>query len=602
MKLVVALLAIVWAVDDGERIARDATTPPPPLAAGLDNPVWRPGGAIRLFALRDEVVAFQIVVAGPADGVTVEVTLDPAIGVARFVEHFFRVGRSSTDGHDWSGAWAEGSGPRGDRFTGWQPDALIPVEHAPAWAPWPMRIAAGQNGVAWIDLTVPRDLPPGNYGGTVVVQAAGATLATLPLSLDVLPATMPARPVGTMMFYGRDELARRIGGLPATEQQLLMLLHAHRLAPLVGIDSVEAVGAYLPVLDGSLFTAAHGYAGPAAAAPDGVIVLGTYGTYASPNAEKLARVEKIADELAAHRLFDTHDVILYAEDENCASPRGAAWRQALAASANGNARRVRVGWTCSEDPARQPVDVAIVDASEFDPALAARARAIGKETWIYNGWRPATGTMLTDDAAISMRTLGWIAAMAAIPRWFIWETTFWYDGNRGGRGPFDPFVSAETFHNADGESSTGGGVLVYPGRQIDQFTEHSINLDGVVPSIRLKNLRRGIEDAGYLELARGASGAEADAIARALFPRILGEPRPGTPPSWPQQGRPFFEARAALARLIGPGADPGPSALVGRRPFRIHWRWRYTAACVALAGALAFLWLVQRKRRRRSAV
>jgi hypothetical protein len=597
VKLLVALLAIVWAVDDGERIARDTRSPP--LATGVDNPVWRPGGAIRLFAMRDEVVAFQIVVEGPADGVTVDVKLEPAIGVERFVEHWFHVGRSRTDGHDYSESWAEGSGPRGDRFTGWLPDALIPVEHAPEWAPWPMRVAAGQNGVVWIDLTVPRDLESRKYDGTVEVRAGATTLATLPLELEVLPATMPARPVGTMLFYGRDEIARRIGNLPATERQLLTLFHGHRVTPLVGIDSVEAVREYLPLLDGSLFTKEHGYSGPAAGVADGVIVLGTYGTYGNPNPEKLVRVEKIADELAAHRLFDTTDVILYAEDEDCTSTRGGAWRQALLGSANANARRVRVGWTCSDDPTGQAVDVPIVDASAYDPTLAARARALGKETWIYNGARPATGTMLTDDAPISMRTYGWIAAMAAIPRWFLWETTFWYDGNRGGHGPYDPFATAETFHNADNEASMGGGVLVYPGRQIDRFAEHSVGFDGVVASIRLKNLRRGIQDAGYLELARGARGAEADAIARALFPRILGEPRPGTQPSWSEEGRSFFEARAALAQMIGPGADPGPSATVGKRPFRIQWRKRYTLVCAVFVAAL--LALLMRRRQRRPA-
>jgi hypothetical protein len=210
-----------------------------------------------------------------------------------------------------------------------------------------------------------------------------------------------------------------------------------------------------------------------------------------------------------------------------------------------------------------------VGAETYDPARAAAASAAGKETWIYAGWRPATGTMLTDTEAVSLRTLGWIAAMAGTRRWFLWETTAWYDGHAGGRGPFDPFVTAETYHNRDGDALMGDGVLLYPGRQLDHFAEHSVGLVGVLPSIRLKNLRRGVEDAGYLQLARGASSVEASAIARRLFPRILAEAPVGGPPAWPERGAPFFKARRELADFVAQGAvgaDPGPPPGVGARP------------------------------------
>ena len=64
---------IVWAIDDGEKIKQDER--PGPLASGAGNPVWSPGTPIRLFAMKNETVAFQIVVAAdgePLDGVTVD--------------------------------------------------------------------------------------------------------------------------------------------------------------------------------------------------------------------------------------------------------------------------------------------------------------------------------------------------------------------------------------------------------------------------------------------------------------------------------------------------------------------------------------------------
>lgn len=563
------------------------------------------------------MVAFQVVVeadSAPLRGVTVD--LGPlagpqgqAIVIDRFVEHFFEIKHASANrGGPESLGWAPGSGPPPERHLGMQPDALIPIALAPSWSPWPMVVAQGQNALVWIDLTIPFDQPEGSYRGSVVVRAAeGATLATLPIELEVLPATMPARPVATMLFYEAEPLEKRVGDRIATTRQLWELFHRHRVTPLHTIVSVEGFEEDLPALDGSLYATANGYVGPAAGLADDIVVLGTYGLFGAPSPEKLTRVEGIADAIARHGLFDRADVVLYAADENCRSPNGPGWRAALAGSRNANARRIRVAWTCSEDPAAQPVDVPIVFAPMWDGARAAAARAVGKPTWIYNGVRPATGTILTDSETTSLRTFGWIAAMAGIERWYIWETTFWHDSNRGGHGPYDPFVTAETFHNDEGDAANGDGVLVYPGRQVDAFGEHSLGFSGVIPSIRLKNLRRGVQDAGYYLLARGARPEEAERIARGLFPRILGESRAGEPPAWSERGAPFFEARRALAALIAPGADPGPRPGVGngnggRRPAEGHLHFRRLAvASAVLAITLALGWRWQRRRRRRAA-
>jgi hypothetical protein len=529
--------------------------------------------------------------------------LGPALGVERFVEHFFDVGRSNVRGRRDTLGWAAGSGPPGDHYVGWFPDALVPIALATSWAPWPMAVPAGQNGVVWVDLTVPPDLGPRRIEGRVIVRADGRTLATIPLSLEVLDATLPARPVRTWLFYERGALRKRMGAAEAAEPQLLQLFHRHRVTGFNGVGSVDGVRAALPALDGTLYQPAAGYRGPAQGVGDDLVVLGTYATFGDATPAHLREVEAIADELAAHAVFDRADVFLYAEDEDCASPRGAAWRALLASSPNANARRVRVGWTCSTAPAEQPVDLPIVFSSEYDPKLTAAARSAGKEVWIYSGYRPATGALLTDTEPVGTRTFGWIAAMAGISRWFIWDSCNWADGNPGGHGAFDPFVTAATGHDdRDGSTLMGDGLLVYPGRQLEPHAAHSLGFDGVIPSIRLKNLRRGIEDAGYYLLARGAARDEADAIARRLLPRILAEARFEDPPSWDERGAPFFEARRALARLIGPGTKPGPPGQMGAgpRPAYFHLRKRHIAVGVLAAGLAAAVTL-HRKRRRTDA-
>jgi MYXO-CTERM domain-containing protein len=564
--------ATVWAIDDGEKIKQDATSLP--FAGGTDNPVWSPGQPIRLFALQNETIAFQIVVQADGaalDGVTVDLAslagpggasigndpgaTDPAsfVGrrIERFVEHFFDVSRPS-GGSDPSSSlgWAAGSGPSPDAWTGRMPDALIPVEVAPSWDPYPMHVDVGRNALVWIDVTVPATQAPGLYTGTVAVAAGGGAIASIPVELQVAGALLPDRPVQTMLYYDRSELDRRIGDGAAAEAYLWKLYHRHRLSAMHGAQTAADVQAHLPALDGSAYTAQSGYEGPGVGLGDGILSLGTYGAYGQPGAAPLAQVEGVADVLASHGLFKGTDVFVYAIDETCGSSYGADWKSLLAGSSDPNAKDVRVGWTCSEDPMKQAVDVPIVFADSFDPATAAAADAAGKSVWIYNGSRPQTDAFLTDTSAIALRANGWIAAMASIPRWFYWETTFWYDDNHGGLGAYDPFTTAETFHNSSGDYCEGDGVLVYPGKQVDVFTEHSVGVSGVLPSIRLKNMRRGVEDAGYLQLASAADPAKAHAIAAALLPAVLSATSSGAPVAWPERGAPWFEARKALLALI----------------------------------------------------
>lgn len=573
----------VWAIDDGEKIKQDA--PPGPLAQGMGNPVWSPGQPLKLFALKNETVAFQVVV--HASEALTDVTVDLAsltngankienapdakdptqyVGrpIERFVEHFFEVKRASGGRRAGESlGWTAGSAPPAGKWLGKLPDALIPIEVAPAWSPYPMRVAAGQNGIVWIDVSVAKTQAPGVYKGNAVVKAAGAEIASIPVELEVVNATLADRPVRTMLYYDRSELDRRLGADAgeAAENHLFKLYHRHRLSPMHNAVTAAEVTRRASALDGSLYTAKNGYEGPGEGLGDGVLALGAYGNLGEPNPAALKTVESMADVLGSKNLVATTDTFVYAIDEDCASPYGAAWKKLLAESPNPNVKKVRVGWTCSADPSTQPVDIPMILAT-FDPAKAAKARAAGKEVWAYNGMMPYSGAFFTDSAAISLRVNGWLAGMFDIGRWFYWETTFWFDNNRGGLGAYDPFDSAETFHNGDGDYCMGDGVLVYPGKQVDPYAAHSANMNGIFASIRLKNWRRGISDAGYYRLAHDADAAKAEAIAKGLLPTVLSAAKSGKPASWSEDGKPYFDARKALVALIpngaGGGADPGP--------------------------------------------
>jgi hypothetical protein len=299
-------------------------------------------------------------------------------------------------------------------------------------------------------------------------------------------------------------------------------------------------------LDGSLYTRSMGYTGPAPATGDGVLAVGGFGAFGEPDERTLVRIQQIADAAADLKLFGGTDVFLFAADEQCSSSWGGGWRKMLRASDDASVRRLRVAWTCAMDPTAQPVDVPIVRAA-YDAAQVREARAQGKEPWVDDGVQPRTGTFLLDADAVSPRVNGWLSAMFGVPRWAVRESTRWYAAH--GDVPVDPFVDAEWLLPDDAGWAEGEGVLLYPGTQLDAFTEHSLGFDGVLPSFRLKNWRRGIEDAGYLQMARARDPAKADAIARWLVPAAFDEARTGEPPSWSARGKPFFDARRALLAL-----------------------------------------------------
>ena len=572
----------VWVVDDGEKIKQDATSLR--FEQGIDNPIWAPGEPIRLYGLRNETVAFQVVIeAVDSELTSVTVDLDTLFGpggavihnhsedpsqfvgryIERFVEHYFHIDRPS--GGPWSSTlwWGSGnSGPPDGAWTGWMPDALIPVEVAPGWSPYPLQIAQGQNGVVWIDITIRSDQEAGLYTGKVTVKNNAGLLDELDIELEIYDATLPDWPLKTMYFYEYDELARRIGGkwdanADAAEQHLWQLFHRHRITPFYTVFTASDIDHLLDKLKGSVYTKDNGYEGPAEGLGDDLLSLGTYGGYGAPDAGDLANVEAIADRLAAEDLFQGTDVFVYAIDEDCESTYGQEWKDILQTSENPNIDNILVGWTCSEHPAYQPVDIVMAFSSYYDPGKVKVAQDSGKRVWIYNGWQPSTGAFVTDLNAVSPRVNGWIQAYYHIERWFYWETTFWYDWNKGGLGPYDPFIESETFHNQYEEYGNGDGVLVYPGKQIDQFTEHSAGLDGVIASIRLKNIRRGIQDAGYYQLAAARNPEKADVFMQELVDPALTNATDGNAPAWGTSGAGFFAIRDSLAQLFISGSPTG---------------------------------------------
>ncbi|HNS96088.1 MAG TPA: DUF4091 domain-containing protein [Polyangiaceae bacterium] len=556
---------LVWVVDDGERVARHAGALP--WMAGENNAVWKPGQPIRLFGLPGETIAFQVVVTAASERIeSVTVDLDELSGpvtikndsalpatsfrpIERFVVHELEVKRRS--GGKVKGeslGWKASSMPEDpsrDRFI---PDPLIPIEVAPSWANYPMIVNPGEHRVVWIDITLPTTgLPAGSYRGSVEVRSSSAALASIPVDLEVGSVALPYAAVATMVYVEPDRgIASRMGSRKAVDH-LFQLMHRHHLSTVFPITEPEDVQTYRLALTGELYTEKYGYHGPGMGKSASVIVLGAYGGYGDPSPTKLENIKKTLEALEGLGLRDEplrRDIFLYAADEQCESPTGPGWRKLLKHNNNPLLRSLRVGHTCSESPTGQQVDLVMMIASAYDPSLVQQARSMGKHVWIYNGELPHTGTFLTDGWYASLRANAWIQQKYDIERWFYWESTFWTDGNRGGHGPYDPLLWSETFHNAQGDHCNGDGVLVYPGKQVVEGYR-TLGFDGVLSSIRLKQWRRGISDAGYLQLVQKIDRETSDRIMTKMIPGALQQVSGGIP-LWPREGAAWTEARREL--------------------------------------------------------
>src|SRR5205823_3872847 len=121
---------------------------------------------------------------------------------------------------------------------------------------------------------------------------------------------------------------------------------------------------------------------------------------------------------------------------------------------------------------------------------------------------------------------------------------------QGGEKEIDVFAQARNFSNSAGDEANGDGLLFYPG-QDRVFPQEDHGVRGPLPSIRLKEFRRGLQDYEYLVLARRLGhGKQAGAIVARTVPAALWEARDRDSPSWSLHGDDWDAARLQLARLI----------------------------------------------------
>lgn len=537
------------------------------------NPAFAPSrmGAreASLSAFAGETVAFQVVIDGGDDPVS-DVTVDLApleahggsvVHPELYVEHFVPITKRSRNERERGASlgWTSAARPDDEGMLGALPDALVPLSLARCdgtqgrtFCPYPLQIAGGSVGAILVDLRVPEDLPAGRYTSRVIVESAGRPLGSIPVTLETSAVRLPYRAASVFAFYSFDTLAARFDDPRRVERQLWQWLHASGVDPMPSITSQADLDRTEEGYEGRWFRPEAGYAGPGDEQRPEVAAVGAYGSLGEPTREKVDLALSLGNRLADAMVKDR---FVYTVDEDCKSPLGQRWQSALRGR-----DPLLAGRTCDDDPRTQQADLVLMPAQAFRPEAAREARRSGKKVFVYNGQLPFTGTLLLDAPLTSLTVNGWIAASYDVGRWFLWETIFWNDDNRGGAGARDPFADPETFHNADGDACLADGLLLYPGRQ-PRFPAHSLGVDAVLPSMRLFALRRGIEDAGLIALAASVDPDATLRVVREAVPRAFDEVRADEPTPFELDPKTLARLRAEL-RALATGARPSAARAI----------------------------------------
>jgi hypothetical protein len=476
------------------------------------------GNSVRLFAAKGEWESFQIAVKAPGGDLrNINLSISDLRGakgkiaksnITLYREHFGSVKQSNTD-------YCKGGDPaRCSLGGGWYPDGLIPFQHPDTGKDLkgnldavPYNLTAGKNAAYWVDVFVPRGTPAGIYRGTVKLSSsdrvASARLRlpdgtpnrstiSIPLSLKVWNFTLPLQPSLKTAFQIWTVRNR------ANELELLR----HRLNPTYphnpqaeveyakshGLTIVGDKGAG----DASLMWGSCEVTPPRAAPP-----VSKFREIAARHPAKIPVFIYSADEV---------------ESEYCpnmttkVSPILRGWGRNIHQAGLKHLVVMPPHPSLYDDgTGRSAIDIWVVSARTYRPHQADvdYVQANGKgEVWSYSAMALDNHSpkWLIDYPLIDYRIhAGFINASLGMKGLLYWRVDDWQMAN-----PWD-----RPNHQSQNGFYPGDGMLFYPGDRV------GLSKDRMMPSMRIKALRDGVEDFEYVQiLNRLGKGDRALEIAK----------------------------------------------------------------------------------------
>ena len=590
-----AQIVDIWAVGDGEKIFRYNTEH----KASENNSIWD-GEKVSLRGLYNEVLGFQIIVEVDSTGARgLQISMSPPVhkpsgmimggsgaipyGVRGYIEffsqHYLQVKRPTEPNWFYG---SENSAPA--HMTGWIPDALIPAQALAGKGGFPVTIPpteegiyrhqniveilprrASQNQGFWIDLYLPRDpeYPAGLYDSEVQVWESGEIFATIPVQIELIDVYLPDENHSNVWLFnsGMESLSSYFPELNRQEIRRMIKFEAkrHRIELVGGFEAHQSaydeaiLADYRPYLDGSAYMPASGYHGPGEGVGEKLFPVGMYGAEVLGTTREKMREESDKWVMWFERNAPGVNYFKYMIDEPGPAQYDFINEQVGWIKSNpgpGKKMKIQVTTGYVED-LKDAVDI----WNAYDGVELGRMEDLkneGKDYWFYNGNRPRYGTGILEGTAVDLRVNGWIKYLFGIDTWFVWHSTHWTHNFQGPKGRLKQRVFNEplTFMNWHMDWCNGDGVLFYPGRMPHQ-PEESRGINRCLPSIRLKNIRRGQQDYELLWLAEQKGGSERiKALARELVVKAMDEIDMDDRVYWPQHGDAYDDMRDRLLDII----------------------------------------------------
>lgn len=489
----------------------------------------------RIGAAANEIETFQAVVQGGAQGVSgVSAKMSDLKGpatisadnVVLYRAEYMNI-RNLSD-----------SNARGGRT----PDALIPDvdpyvgEKRNAF---PFDVPAGENRTVWVDVHVPSGTPAGTYEGTLELAGAGGFSQTLPVEVEVFPFELSSTPSYAssfgMAWNGTCSAHHGEAWCSGDDQKFDELRALYGIAGLNNrISFSSVVGAPVPGSNGNLdFSRYDRVYGPlldgtANTRLEGAQLTSVEVWQKNPQAADYAAWAKhFKDKGWYDKLFD------YTCDE---PPLTCEWsdikpRQDRVHAGDPDFKSL-VTTTVGHLKDRglyESTDIIVpvvnfVEGKEGDyagdqSAIYRQAQAEGKTIWIYSscmshgcggtvggeyedpalkGWP----SLVMDHTALQNRAMPWVAYKYGFTGELYWDSVYSF------------VTKSDVWTDQWDFSGNGDGTLFYPG------TPAKIGGTTHIPveSIRMKQIRDGVEDYDYLKTLETFDPKAAKAFADKLFP------------------------------------------------------------------------------------
>jgi hypothetical protein len=452
----------------------------------------------------------------------------------------------------------------------WYPDPLIPFKNPMTGQELagarivavPFDLPANETHGFWVDLFVPTNAAPGDYHGDYRLTASTGISHEIPVSLKVWNFALPQTP-SLVTEFGSPRLTEHYRRRAKSanepeptdwapiEAQCAQLLSDHRfnatppsemLTPKEQTDGSFAIR--LPQVTAlRVFVDRYHVNGLQTPHPSSVIK--DPDTEADRLRAWLAAFNRAAIEL------DRPGVLFYTylkdepntlEDYRYVQKWGRAIREAKSVV---KVLVVEQPWTA---PGQEGADSAWGDLygavdiwcplfSLHRRESAAKRQALGETIWTYTALcqGPPTPWWHIDFPLLNYRVPAWMAWRDGMKGLLYWGgMSYWNQTD-------DPWTKAPIY-TGNGQPQQGEKGIVFNGEGSLVYPAHDVGYDGVVPTIRLKTLRDGIENYEYLAiLQRLGKAAEAQKIVRSLTESFF---------QWNKDPAAYDRARAKLAEMI----------------------------------------------------